>query len=117
MRAAAAWLREAGYRVLEAPDAATAQRLLHGGSRVDALVTDVGLPGRTNGRQLAGAARTQRPDLPVLFMTGYAGSELRGAALPPGMAVIDKPFSLDDLAARVRAMLSAAPGPWHLIPP
>ncbi|MBV8704364.1 MAG: response regulator [Acetobacteraceae bacterium] len=117
LRAAAAWLREAGYRVLEAPDAAMAQRLLHGGSRVDALVTDVGLPGRTNGRQLAGVARAQRPDLPVLFMTGYAGGELRGAALPPGMAVIDKPFSLDDLAARVRAMLSAAPDPWRLVPP
>ena len=104
---AAEWLREAGHRVLEAPDGAAALRLLHGGVRVDLLATDVGLPGGMNGRQVADAARERRPELPVLFMTGYAGAAL-GAALPAGMAVIDKPFALEDLAERVGTMLEAA---------
>ena len=104
---AAEWLREAGHRVLEAPDGAAALRLLHGGVWVDLLATDVGLPGGMNGRQVADAAREHRPGLPVLFMTGYAGGAL-GAALPAGMAVIDKPFALEDLAERVGAMLDAA---------
>ncbi len=102
------WLREAGLRVLEAPDGAAALRLLHGGARVDLLATDVGLPGGINGRQVADAARARWPSLPVLFMTGYAGGALRGAALPAGMEVIGKPFALDDLTVRVRAMLEAA---------
>ena len=104
---AAEWLREAGHRVLEAPDGAAALRLLHGGVRVDLLATDVGLPGGMNGRQVADAARERRPELPVLFMTGYAGAAL-GAALPAGTALIDKPFALEDLAERVGTMLAAA---------
>ncbi|MBV9749742.1 MAG: PAS domain S-box protein [Acetobacteraceae bacterium] len=100
---AAEWLREAGHRVLEAPDGAAARRLLHGAGRVDLLVTDVGLPGGTNGRQVAEAARAHRPGLPVLFMTGYAGMEL-----PPGMEVIRKPFTLDELADRVWGLLEMA---------
>ncbi len=73
-----------------------------------AAVTDVGLPG-LNGRQMADAARERRPSLPVLFITGYAGTALdRG--LPPGMAAIGKPFSLDDLTERVAAMLAAHRG-------
>lgn len=69
-------------------------------------MTDVGLPGGLNGRQVADAARERRPGLPVLFITGYAGSALEGL-LAPGMEVIGKPFALDALAARVRAMLEA----------
>ncbi len=106
---AAEALRELGYRVMEASDGPSALRVLHAshGFRVDALVTDVGLPGGLNGRQVADAARERRPGLPVLFITGYAGSALE-EHLAPGMAVIGKPFTLDALAARVQAMLEAA---------
>ncbi|MBE7159497.1 MAG: response regulator, partial [Rhodospirillales bacterium] len=102
----AEWLRDAGYSVLEAADSASALRLLQGGGRVDILVADIGLPGGLNGRQLGDEARAQRPGLPVLFTTGYANPALR-TALPNNMAVIDKPFALDELTARVRTMLEA----------
>ena len=102
-------LRELGCTVMEAGNGPAALLLLHGDAPVDLLVTDVGLPGGLNGRQVADAARARRPDLPVLFITGYAGAVLHGQ-LAPGMAVIGKPFALDALAAKVRAMLDAAPG-------
>ena len=66
----------------------------------DLLVTDVGLPNGMNGRQLAEAMRERLPGLPVLFITGYAGTKLS-----PGVEVIGKPFGLDDLAERVQAVL------------
>jgi len=98
------YLRELGYAVLATPDGPTALRLLRAGKRVDVLVTDVGLPGGLNGRQIADAAREYRPGLPVLFITGYAGTALHGH-LAPGMEVIGKPFALDALAAKVWSML------------
>ena len=97
-------LREFGYTVLDVSDGAAALRLLRLGARTDVLVTDVGLPGGLNGRQVADAARERRPGLPVLFITGYADGAL-DHQLAPGMEVIGKPFALDALAARVRAML------------
>ena len=105
---AAERLRELGYAVLEAEDGPAALRLLRTSVHVDLLVTDVGLPGGMNGRQVAEAARERRPGLPVLFITGYAGGALK-EHLAPGMAVIGKPFTLDALAERVRAMLETAP--------
>jgi PAS domain S-box-containing protein len=112
---AAELLRECGYVVLEAADGPSGLAVLTAATRLDLLVTDVGLPG-LNGRQLADAARVRRPTLPVLFITGYAGEALNDA-LPPGMAVIAKPFPLDLLATRVAAMLtmfpSEAPEPSH----
>ena len=101
-------LREQGCRVLEAGDGAAGLRLLHSHERIDALVTDVGLPGM-NGRQLADAARERRPGLPVLLVTGYAGGAVE-EALPAGMEVIGKPFALDALTLRVRAMVESARG-------
>ena len=71
-------LRELGYRVSEAVDGPSALHLLDKGARVDMLVTDVGLPNGMNGRQVAEAVRERRPGLPVLFITGYAGTELPG---------------------------------------
>jgi len=106
--AVAEHLRDLGYRVLEAGDGPAALRLLRGVPRVDLLVSDVGLPGGLNGRQVADAARERQPGLPVLFITGYAGTFLDGQ-LAPDMAVIGKPFALDALAAKARAMLEAAP--------
>ncbi len=106
---AAERLRELGYVVLEAGDGSAALPLLRSEVRVDLLVTDVGLPGGLNGRQIADAARERRPGLPVLFITGYAGNALQGQ-LAPGMQVIGKPFALDALAAKVRTMLEGAGG-------
>ena len=103
---AAEQLRELGYRVIEAEDGTAALNVLRSNLRVNALVTDVGLPGGLNGRQIADAARERRPGLPVLFITGYAGNLFEGQ-LAQGMGVIVKPFALDALAARVRAMLQA----------
>ncbi|MFC0408963.1 ATP-binding protein [Roseomonas elaeocarpi] len=100
---AAETLRERGYVVLEAADGPSGLAALAPPARVDLLLTDVGLPG-LNGRQLADAAREMRPMLPVLFITGYAGMALNNG-LPPGMAAVAKPFSLDDLADKVAAML------------
>jgi DNA-binding LytR/AlgR family response regulator len=64
---------------------------------IDMLVTDAGLPNGMNGRQVAEAVRERRPGMPMLFITGYAGTEL-----PPDGEVIDKPFNLDTLAAGFR---------------
>ena len=106
--AAADHLRDLGYRVLEAGDGPTALRLLREAPRVDLLVSDVGLSGGLNGRQVAEAAREHRPGLPVLFITGYVGPPLDGQ-LAPDMAVLGKPFALDALAAKAQAMLETAP--------
>ncbi len=99
-------LAELGYATLDAQDGPSGLKILQSGARVDLLVTDVGLPG-LNGRQLADAARASRPNLPVLFMTGYAhNAELaQGDALEPGMELIAKPFTLDALIARIKTML------------
>lgn len=95
-----------GYRVLEARDGAAGLQILQSSAPVDLLVTDIGLPG-LNGRQLVDAARELRPDLKVLFMTGYA--ETAAAAdgfLQPGMELLTKPFAMDALAARVRELIT-----------
>jgi len=103
-------LTEAGYRVLEAGDGASGLRLLEGGARIDLLVTDVGLPGGMNGRQVADAARQSRPDLRILFITGFADTAVVGKAGPwgglaAGMGVLAKPFPVASLTAKVREML------------
>ena len=96
---------EAGYRVLAASNGIEAQARFDSGARIDLLVTDVGLPG-LNGRQVADAARLARPDLPVLFMTGYAElAATTGGFLEPGMALIAKPFGIDAMFERVQQML------------
>ncbi|MFI8616300.1 ATP-binding protein [Acidovorax sp. NPDC077693] len=99
-------LQQQGYTVLEASDGGTGLRTLLSDAAIDLLVTDVGLPGGMNGRQLADAARTARPQLKVLFVTGYAENALVGNGhLEPGMAVMTKPFSIDDFSMRVREMI------------
>jgi PAS domain S-box-containing protein len=98
-------LRDLGHLVLEAANGREALQILSG-TRPDLLVTDVGLPGGMNGRQVAETARERVPGLPVLFITGYAG-----AVLPPGVEVIGKPFDLDTLARRVSVLLARRPRP------
>ncbi|MBS4089140.1 PAS domain S-box protein [Pseudomonas rustica] len=102
-------LKELGYRGYEAQDATSALPLLESDSRIDLLVTDVGLPGM-NGRQLAEIARQHRPGLKVLFMTGYAQKAAeRQGFLEDGMDMVAKPFALELLASKIRTMLSQTP--------
>ena len=98
-------LRELGYSTLEAHDGETALPILESAAHIDLMISDVGLPGM-NGRQLAEIARELRPDLPVLFATGYAaGATVRGDFLDTNMAMVSKPFTLEELAQRVSEML------------
>jgi len=99
-------LEEQGYRTLEAVDGPSGLRLLRADERIDLLITDVGLPGM-NGRQLADQARESRPELKILFITGYAESAaIADGFLQPGMEMITKPFDLGNLSRRVRSMIS-----------
>jgi PAS domain S-box-containing protein len=99
-------LAENAYRVLEAHDGASAMRIIDSGQQIDLLITDVGLPGNMNGRQIADAARTKLPGLRVLFITGYAeNAALSNVYLESGMELLTKPFPMTTLAHRVRHML------------
>ena len=98
-------LTELGYRAIEVDDAAPALAILQSEESIDLLVTDIGLPGM-NGHDMVEIARSHRPGLPVLFMTGYADAAARPEGfLGPGMALITKPFSADALALRISEML------------
>ncbi len=100
-------LREHGYTTLEAADGVEAMSVLESPQRIDLLVTDVGLPGGINGRQLADAGRTLRPELKVLFITGYAQSAVLGQGrLEPGFHVLTKPFELAELVRRAGSILA-----------
>ena len=100
-------LQELGYATLEAADALIGLEILKSDARIDLLITDVGLPKGMDGRQLATAARQLRPDLKVLFITGYAENALLNHGhLERGMHVMTKPFSMDALAVRLRDMIS-----------
>jgi signal transduction histidine kinase len=99
-------LKELGYAFVEAGDADTAVPIIESEQRIDLLISDVGLPGM-NGRQLAEIGRQIRPELKVLFITGYAEhAAVRGGFLDPGMQLITKPFTFDLLMAKVREMIS-----------
>jgi signal transduction histidine kinase/ActR/RegA family two-component response regulator len=99
-------LEEHGYGGIEASDGPSGLRVLESDARIDLLITDVGLPGGLNGRQLADAARTTRPDLKVLFITGYAENAIIGnGQLAPGMRILTKPFVMTTLAERIAEMI------------
>ncbi len=103
-------LDELGVTALEASDGPSALEILARPQVIDLLVTDVGLPGM-NGRQLAEAARELRPELKVLFVTGYAEKAADSAAfLGPGMEMITKPFALEQLSRKVAEMLEPVAG-------
>ncbi len=98
-------LRDLGYDAVEAADGMSGLAILQSARRIDLLITDVGLPGGMNGHQLADAARAALPALKVLFITGYAANA-GDVALRPGMHVMTKPFSMNGLAAKVRAVIA-----------
>lgn len=101
-------LEDLGYDVLQAEDGASALSLLQSRASIDLLITDVGLPGTMNGRQVADAARSLRQDLKVLFVTGYAeNAALREGSLEPGMHVLTKPFSIPALTGWISTLLKA----------
>ncbi len=98
-------LGDLGYVAIEAPDGAAGLSILQSEVRVDLLVTDVGLPGM-NGRQLADAARVGRPNLKVLFITGFAENALvKNGQLELGMHVLTKPFAIDTFGTRIRDII------------
>src|SRR6202021_2524507 len=89
-------LQDAGYRILEAAYGPLGLKILQSEIRIDLLLTDVGLPSGMNGRQVADAARAFRPNLKVLFITGYAENAVVGNGhLEKGMHVIAKPFEIE----------------------
>ncbi len=100
-------LLEGGYAVLEAEDGRSGSVVLRSGEKIDLLITDVGLPGGMNGRQLADFARVARPGLKVLFITGYAENAVIGNGhLEAGMAILTKPFDIESLKSKITRMLS-----------
>lgn len=101
-------LSELGYIILEAADSAAGLHVLRSDVRIDMLITDVGLPGGMNGRQMADAGRQVRPGLKTLFITGYAESAAIGSGqLEPDMRILTKPFAIDALALKVSELLGA----------
>ncbi len=98
-------LAELSYQAIEAADADGAIPILSSGRKIDLMVSDVGLPG-ISGRQLAEIARQHRPELPILFVTGYAeNAAIRAGFLGTNMDMITKPFALDVLAAKIDEMI------------
>ena len=103
---AADMIRELGYRVIEAPDGATALRLLASHRDITVLFTDVGLPGGMNGRQLANEAQRRQAGLKVLFTSGYPRNAIvHHGRLDAGVVLLMKPFTYQDLAAKLRGLL------------
>ncbi len=97
---------EAGFQTIEAEDGPSGLNILRSEAKIDLLVTDVGLPGGMNGRQVADAARVIRPGLKVLFVTGFAENAAVGNGhLEAGMAVITKPFAVTQLATKICEMI------------
>ncbi|MDQ7970184.1 MAG: response regulator [Oxalicibacterium faecigallinarum] len=104
-------LKDLGYRLIEAEDGPSALKLMALDLQPDLLITDVGLPNGLNGRQLADAIRAQRPNLPVLFITGYAeNAVLNHGDLEAGMQILTKPFATDALTARVESLIGGKSG-------
>jgi PAS domain S-box-containing protein len=96
------------YRVIEAADGASALKVLDSSQRIDLMITDVGLPGGMNGRQIADAARVRRKHLKVLFITGYAENAVVGNGhLDAGMEILAKPFAMTTLGNKVREMIES----------
>jgi CheY-like chemotaxis protein len=101
-------LQELGYRVLQAEGGAAALAMLDRERKIDLLLTDVVMPGGLDGGQLADLATRRRPGLKVLFMTGYAPDDILLRQADAQRGLVHKPFSFEELAAKVRDMLHGA---------
>ena len=109
-------LRELGYNVLEAETGRAGLQLLDTHPEICLLFTDVGLPGGMNGRQLVEEARKHRPDLKVLFTTGYARNAIvHDGRLDAGVELITKPFSQAALASKLRDIIDSARIPRRVL--
>ena len=96
-----------GYVAVQAEDGAAALRILESGQHIDLLITDIGLPGKMNGRELADAGLEIWPHLKILYITGYAQNAVVGNGyLSPSMNILTKPFRMDVLAAKIKSMIS-----------
>ncbi|WP_424626843.1 PAS domain-containing protein [Bradyrhizobium sp. SYSU BS000235] len=99
-------LEDQGYRVLEAVDGPSGLHIITHDQRIDLLVSDVGLPGM-NGRELGDQARQLKPDLKILFITGYAeNAAMAKGFLHPGMDMMTKPFDVEKFLQRVKDMIA-----------
>ena len=99
-------LKDAGYNTIQASDGASGVAVLKSDTRIDFLITDIGLPGGMNGRQVATAAREWRGEIKVLFITGYAEPAiLSGCLLDENMQLMTKPFEMAALAGKVGSMI------------
>jgi putative addiction module CopG family antidote len=99
-------LEDLGYNAIEATDGASGLEVLRSSTHIDLVVTDVGLPGGINGRQVADAGRALRPELKILFITGYAANAVVGNdQLDAGMHLLTKPFSVDVLADLIKKLI------------
>ena len=97
-----------GYKTIEAANAADALRLAEDGARIDLLFTDVVLPGGVSGRQLSNSMLKLRPDLPVLFTTGYTRNAIvHHGRLDPDVQLLNKPYTQQDLLRKVRELLDS----------
>ena len=102
----AAHLKDAGYTVIEASDGKTALEILSNGTRIDLLLTDIVMPGM-NGRKLADAALKDRPNLRVLFMTGFTrNAVVHNGVVDQGVTLLTKPFTSDELCGVVQKLLT-----------
>ena len=101
-------LEEGGYSGIMAADGAEALEILKSGATVDLLITDIGLPGGMDGRQVAEAALRLHPDLKVMFITGYSERVAGGIGQHGiGPPVVTKPFALDALAQKIREIIES----------
>jgi CheY-like chemotaxis protein len=100
-------LEDMDHATLEAGDGPSALNILNSDAHIDLLITDVGLPGGLNGRQVADAARARRPDLKVIFITGFAENAVVGnAQLEPGVRLVTKPFAMELIKTEIAELLS-----------
>jgi CheY-like chemotaxis protein len=105
-----AQLGSLGYTTLVAGDAAAALAVVDRGAAFDLLFTDLIMPGRMNGRELADAVRTRRPDVKVLYTSGYSDDALvHEGHLDPGIALLTKPYRKQELSRKIREVLDGAP--------
>jgi len=100
------WLSDIGYTVLEAMSGEQGLEIVKSAAVIDLLITDIGLPGGLNGRQLADATQHLRQELKILLITGYdATAALENSQLPPGMAIMTKPFNLDAFTLKIHELM------------